>query len=190
MLRTNLSHAQVLPDPDTPLPAQDQPPVIASTPDVFFTFQTSDTYELSDHVSDDGLSSLTYSMSGSLPLGVTLDPDTGTISYDGGGATASTSHTFTVEDAVGNDVSDLFGLVIAAPTIATIPPISVNQGQSTSLSSYVSDPFNLVTSSQLLENGSPLVSTSITYSHNAGNYTITGVSGDTTVTGLSLEVTY
>jgi hypothetical protein len=73
--------------------------------------------------------------------------------------------------------------------ILQIPAISVAAGSTTNLSSYVIDEHQVVTDSQLLENGGALSTTKLSYSHNSGNFTITGNSAGT-VTGLSLEVTY
>ena len=73
--------------------------------------------------------------------------------------------------------------------ILSIPPISVAVDSTTSLASYVQDPNGLVSSSQLLENDGPLVSTEISYSHNNGSYTITGITAGT-ISNLKLEVTY
>lgn len=74
--------------------------------------------------------------------------------------------------------------------LLSIPSISVGAGGTTSLASYVQDPNGLITTSQLLENGGPLSTSLLSYSHNNGSYTITGGATTGTVTGLSLQVTY
>ncbi len=94
----------------------DVAPVINSTPNPSFIQGSASNYSMSAHVTDDGLSALTYSLSGSLASGLTLNSSTGVLSYDGVGANSSNSHTLTVTDAVGNDVSASFTVSIADGT--------------------------------------------------------------------------
>lgn len=94
------------------IPPED-PPVIVSTPAPSFNEGAAAQYELSQHVVDDNISPLTYSINGSLPSGVTLNSSTGRLSYNGVGSVASTSNTFTVTDAIGGDTSSSFNIVIS-----------------------------------------------------------------------------
>ena len=169
----------------------DFPPTIISTPAPLSNFiqATASTYDMTQHVSDDGASAVTYTLNGTLATGLSFNSVTGILEYDGVGPASTSTYTLTATDAVGSAESSSF--TVAINGLLTIPAtisVAENSG-TTNLSSYVVDPTGVFTTSQLLENGGSLVSTEITYSHNNGSYTITGISPGT-VTGLSLQVTY
>lgn len=98
--------------------------------------------------------------------------------------------------SLGLTVADVIVLMkgpdVGNPPLVKLLPIqgiSVGAGGTTSLASYVQDPNGLITTSQLLENGGPLSTTLLSYSHNNGSYTITGISPGS-VSNLTLQVTY
>jgi hypothetical protein len=84
-----------------PDPATDQPPTVVSTPNPQFTVGTAGTYDLKTDFSDDGLSAVTWDITGALGAGLSVNTSTGILSYDGVGAASSNSHTATATDAVG-----------------------------------------------------------------------------------------
>jgi len=91
---------------------EDQPPTVDTTPAPSFVEDTADTYDLSQHITDDGLSALTYSLTNVLPNGLTLNPSTGLLTYDGLGTDSLSQHVMTVADAVGSDDSVSFNISI------------------------------------------------------------------------------
>jgi len=90
----------------------DQPPTINSTPSPSFTEGVADTYDMTQHVSDDGLSAVTYSLSNTLPNGLSFNGSTGILTYDGVASASVSSHALTATDAVGNDTSASFNIDI------------------------------------------------------------------------------
>jgi poly(beta-D-mannuronate) lyase len=86
----------------------DTAPSWSSTPAPIFKIGLPDTYDLNQDLSDDGLSVITYAISGSLPSGVIFDPETGILNYDGVGGVTTTGHTATVQDAIGNATTSTF----------------------------------------------------------------------------------
>lgn len=91
---------------------QDVAPTIISTPNPSFIQGTGGTYDFSNDISDDGLSALTYSLSNTLPNGLSLNASTGVLTYDGVEPATTSSHALTVTDAVGSDVSTLFNIQV------------------------------------------------------------------------------
>lgn len=91
---------------------QDQPPTITSTPAPVFTEGVAATYDLTQHVSDDGLSAVTYGLTNTLPNGLVLDTAAGVLSYDGMGGASVSAHTLTATDGVGSAESASFGVTI------------------------------------------------------------------------------
>jgi hypothetical protein len=100
-----------------PSPATDQPPVVSSTPNPSFTEGSSSTYSFSDDVTDDGLSSVSYSLTNTLAAGLSLASSTGVLSYDGVGVASSNSHQMTATDAVGSDQSSAFNIFVTTPSV-------------------------------------------------------------------------
>ena len=94
----------------------DVAPTISSTPSPEFTEGTAGTYDMTQHVTDDGLSPVTYSLSVALPSGLTFDSATGILTYDGLGADIYSEHQLTATDGAGSAQSDIFGLQITAVT--------------------------------------------------------------------------
>lgn len=92
----------------------DEPPVITSTPSPTFTEGVSGTYDMTQHVSDDGLSTVTYSLTNTLPNGLSFNSSTGVLTYDGVGGASVSQHQLTATDAVGSDQSASFSIAIAA----------------------------------------------------------------------------
>lgn len=69
----------------------DLPPVISSLPAPVFTAGIPASYDMKQHVTDDGYSTVSYLLSGTLPVGITFNPTTGILSYDGAGSLVSMS---------------------------------------------------------------------------------------------------
>jgi hypothetical protein len=90
----------------------DQPPTVASTPNPIFVEGTASTYDMSADFDDDGQSTVTYTVTNTLPNGVTLNQSTGVISYDGLGSPSVSSHTGIATDAVGSAETPSFSLQI------------------------------------------------------------------------------
>jgi hypothetical protein len=104
----------------TPL---DIPPVFNSTPpNPIFTGGTSSTYDFNNDITDDAVSSITWSISGSLGPGLSFNTTTGVLSYDGTGASSTNSHTVTAIDAIGQDTSVSFNIVVTSTTTGTDTP--------------------------------------------------------------------
>ena len=91
----------------------DNPPIISSTPAPIFLSGTPGSYDMTQHVTDDGISAVTYGLSNTLPNGLVMNPTTGILSYDGAGAESVSSHQLTATDAVGSDQSAAFNVEIA-----------------------------------------------------------------------------
>jgi len=98
---------------DIEIQATDQPPVIISTPAPFFFEGSAGSYSMAQHVSDDGLSSLTYTLNSGLSSGLSFSTSSGILSYDGAGAVDTSSNSLTATDAIGADTSAPFNIVIA-----------------------------------------------------------------------------
>ena len=64
---------------------QDDPPVILTTPTPSFTAGVTATYDMKQNVSDDGLSTVTYTLTNTLPVWYSFDTATGILTYNGGG---------------------------------------------------------------------------------------------------------
>jgi hypothetical protein len=92
----------------------DLPPTITSTPTPLFQYLVASSYDMTQHVFDDGVSTVTYFLSNVLPNGLTFNGSTGILSYDGIGTESVSSHQLTATDAVGNATSALFNITISA----------------------------------------------------------------------------
>lgn len=92
----------------------DTPPVIASTPVPVFQEGTPLTYPMSQHVTDDGLSAVTYGLTNTLPNGLTFDAPTGVLTYDGVGAATVSAHQLTATDSVDTATSESFNISVEA----------------------------------------------------------------------------
>lgn len=160
----------------------DQPPTIIDTPSPSFTEGTAAAYDMTQHVSDDGLSAVTYTLSNPLPNGLSFIESTGILDYDGIGIPTVSQHALTATDAVGSATSSSFDLVVAGVSINTIPDQVLGVGGQSSLAGYVVDTYGVAISSQLLN-----ADANISYSHTG--YTITAIS-PTTLTNVQLEITY
>ncbi len=110
-------------------PPNDVPPVIISTPQPIFTEGTANTYGMAQHVVDDGVSILTYSLTNTLPNGLTLNASTGVLTYDGIGSASISQHQLIATDAVGFDTSNVFNINIAATgTAVEFPHLAISAG--------------------------------------------------------------
>jgi hypothetical protein len=168
----------------------DQPPEILSTPAPAFASGVASQYDLSQHVSDDGFSDLRYELSGSLPSGVTLDADTGLLSYDGQGASGSSSHTLTVSDKVDSATSSSFSISISGGVSWDfVPDIEFTRGVASnfSVSAYLNDPGGEVEVTFVSES-SPSLPAGVSYSDENRRFEYDGTDGgsDITVTGIVL----
>jgi len=100
--------------PPTP-PATNNPPQWDSQPSLIFVFGTASSYDMDDISSDPDLDSITHSKNATaLPTGVTWTAATGVLSYDGVGAsTTSSGHIFTLDDGLDTTDSDSVSITIA-----------------------------------------------------------------------------
>lgn len=95
---------------------QDVAPTIISTPEPVFSDGVPAIYEMSQNVSDDGLSPVTYTLTPSVTGSLSFNPSTGSLSYNGGQDPGATNRTLTVTDAVGSDVSPSFDILVEQPS--------------------------------------------------------------------------
>ena len=96
-------------------PAVDLPPTIVSTPaPPSFTEGIVGTYNMEQHVSDDGVSTVTFSLTNVLPNGLSINSSTGILTYDGIGIPSVSQHQLIATDAVGSDTSAAFNITIQA----------------------------------------------------------------------------
>jgi hypothetical protein len=85
---------------------------------------------MAQHISDDGLSPVTYSLSNILPNGLSFNVSTGVLTYDGLGVASVSSHQLTATDAVGSAQSSAFNINIEAAS-ANPPPAELTIRAST-----------------------------------------------------------
>jgi hypothetical protein len=111
-VEVGLTDAGVVED-NNPLPV-DQPPTISSAPEPTFTEGVAGTYDMKQHVSDDALSTVTYTLSNVLPNGLMFDEVTGILSYDGVAGSTVSVHQLTATDAVGSAQSTSFDITISS----------------------------------------------------------------------------
>jgi hypothetical protein len=93
------------------------PPVITSTPNPSFTEGTAATHNMSQHFSDDGVTTVTTSLppGGAHPSGISYNGNTHILTYDGAGAATSYQRSLSVDDGVNDPVvSDEFTIEIVA----------------------------------------------------------------------------
>ena len=69
-------------------PPSNQPPVISTIPDINVTAGSIGSYDLSQHVTDPEDDTLIYSITPALPSGITLNTNTGLLSWDGSQASS------------------------------------------------------------------------------------------------------
>lgn len=101
----------------------DLPPTITSTPSPSFTEGTPNTYDMSAHWDDDGLSTVTSDLDNTLPNGLSYNGNTHILTYDGIGVASVSQHTLNVHDSVGSVSSNSFNISIAeAPSGLTFLP--------------------------------------------------------------------
>ena len=86
-------------------PPTNTPPVIDSAPNPLFTEETAATYDMSQHFTDDGQSTVTTSLTNILPNGFSYDGATHILTYDGIGAASVSQHQLVVDDGVNDPVS-------------------------------------------------------------------------------------
>jgi hypothetical protein len=129
-------------------------PVITSTPSLGSTFiqGVAGTYDMTQHVSDDGVSPVTYAINGTLAIGLSFNSVTGILEYDGIGPADESSYTLVATDAVGSAESGSF--VIPINGIYPIP-VSVAQAPNTTLdmSQYIVDAGNIGSNTAVLQSG-------------------------------------
>jgi len=101
------------------------PPTIDSAPAPVFTVGTGAEYAMSQHVTDDGLTTLIYGLTGTLATGLSFNTTTGVLTYDGVGAASGVSHQLTLDDQVNTIVtSNPFNVTInAAAPVGDITPL-------------------------------------------------------------------
>jgi hypothetical protein len=108
----------------TPSVEFDVAPSIISTPSPSFIVgivsleANGDGYDMTQHVSDDGISPISYSLNPGVSGGLTFNTSTGILSYDGTGGAVTTNHTLIATDATGSDESSSFGIAVTANTAA------------------------------------------------------------------------
>jgi hypothetical protein len=100
----------------------DDPPVIISTPVIpNFIEGTPGSHDLTQYVLDDGISVVTYTLTNTLPNGLSLVA--GILIYDGFGIPTVSQHQLTATDAVGSDQSALFNVTITANPVTGSWPV-------------------------------------------------------------------
>jgi hypothetical protein len=104
--------------------ASDLPPVITHTPSPTFVQGIASTYDMTQHVSDDGVSPVVYTINGALAIGLSFNSASGILDYDGIGPIGSSSHTLTASDDVGSDTSQLFSADIVESTVVDFPRLA------------------------------------------------------------------
>ena len=75
-----------------------RPPVVLSTPAPLFVNGVASTHDMTGHFSDPDDDTLTYSLTKALPSGLSFNPTTGILSYDGIGAASVSQHTVIADD--------------------------------------------------------------------------------------------
>lgn len=118
----------------------DVPPSILSTPAPIFTEGVASNYNMAEHWTDDGISTITSSLSNPLPNGLNYDGNTHILSYDGVGAPSVSQHALTATDAVGFDTSSIFSITINS----VITSIYVSAAGSPSGTGEITDPLQTV----------------------------------------------
>ncbi len=95
-------------------------PTIDSTPAPVFDEGTAATYAMSQHVTDDGVTALVYTIVTTLGAGLTFNSSTGVLTYDGSGAASTTEHQLEVSDQENPTVTSIaFNIVVNALSTAT-----------------------------------------------------------------------
>jgi len=100
-------------------PVPDLPPTIVSTPNPSFTEGVADTYDMSQHWTDDAVSTVTSVLSNVLPNGLSYNSNTHILDYDGLGIPSVSQHQLTATDAVGSDISSNFSVTIAVQVVSS-----------------------------------------------------------------------
>lgn len=117
---------------DSPVVGNSDPVLDSPINDIVIGLADVGSTDISGNFSDADLDSLTYSAVPALPSGVTLDANTGVISWDGSQViTAAADYTFSADDGQGGaPASDVVSVSVAGPSIANIDLDNiVQQGQ-------------------------------------------------------------
>lgn len=102
---------------NTPIQQPNAPPTIDSTPSPAFTQGNQAVYDFSQDITDDGVSALTYSVTGTLASGLSLNATTGLLTYDGAGGASANNHQLQVDDGVNPVVtSNQFPINVVIPS--------------------------------------------------------------------------
>ena len=119
----------------------DLPPTITSTPSPMFTEGVAATYDMEQHWTDDGISTVTSSLSNVLPNGLAYNGSTHILSYDGIASATVSSHQLTATDAVGSDQSASFNISVLAGQLAIgpLPELTAFTSRMTGASAYTFD---------------------------------------------------
>ncbi len=159
-----------------------QPPRIISTPSPVFVFGVPSAYPMAQHVDDDYLAGVSYSMSPALTSGLVLDPVSGVLSYDGVGTLYPNDvYTLTATDFTGSDFSGLFNLV-GGITIEIIPDLALLlTAPPVDMSQYINDPLGVRTDTSM--NGLGSIA-----SYDSGTEELTALV-EGSVSGVTLSVT-
>ena len=114
---------RINPPPAPELPVTNAPPTIDSTPaPPDWTIGDVAVYDMSQHVTDDDVTPLVYSLIPTLTPYLSINSVTGVVSYDGGGSAGSIPYQLVVDDGVNSPVTSLpFNIVLVEPVI-TPPP--------------------------------------------------------------------
>lgn len=139
----------------------DLPPVMNSIPAPAFLEGTADTYDMSQHWTDDGKSTVTSSLINPLPNGLSYNGSTHILTYDGIGLASISQHVLLAEDAVGSAQGAVFDIEIEEEGTIPTPDIIVREsgGDFSDLPSALlaANPGDLV---EMQDDGSPWIYTS------------------------------
>ncbi|TFH49295.1 MAG: hypothetical protein E4G89_05015, partial [Methanothrix sp.] len=121
-MATNAGH--VVASGLTATPTPNNAPTISSTPAPSFTEGVASEYDLDQHMADSDGDSMTATIGGALPSGVTLrnNSNDNALVYDGVGAdVTSAGHTLTANDGTDNSsASTAFSIIITPVSAATV----------------------------------------------------------------------
>lgn len=98
--------------------SSDSPPQILSTPTPqnFLLGTAGQSYDMSQHILDDGKSAVLYGLQWVTPTGFTFNVSTGELFYDGTGSVDTTPAQLTATDAIGSVTSSAFNVVVVVNT--------------------------------------------------------------------------
>jgi hypothetical protein len=168
----------VLSPPFTIQISSDIAPTATSIPNPLFTGQVSDTYDFNQDFSDDGVSPITWTITGTLGPGLSLNSSTGILSYNGIGGISNNSHTVRATDAVGFADSQSFIINVSS---AILPDVYVwTGGNNTTGDSWTNAKTSIAGGLIILESGGIMLVREGTYSASLGD-TPSGSFGNYTV---------